>query len=439
MTTQLDVAGIGAGPFNLSVAALLAPVDNVRTAFFDKREYFDWHPGMMLEGAKLQTSFLKDLVTAADPTSSYSFLAYLVAHRRFYRFINAEFSHVYRSEFADYLKWVAARLPNLRLNHEVREITLEQDGFRVRFNQGETTARHLVVATGTTPRIPEWARPHTHPDCLHTHRYLAKVPNVAGRRVVVVGGGQSGAEIVLDLLSGNRGKATSLTWLSRRQTLEALDETPFSNEFFTPYYVDAFHRLPMARKPAIVDRQKLASDGISPETLKQLYQALYTNGFLSGDGQPLRILPHRNVQTMDANPTGGWTLSASNGFDGNTDHLEADVVILATGYLTKIPECLAPIQAMLDLDMEGRFVLQRDFSVNWSGPDHHRIYVQNGGRYSHGIADPQLSLAAWRGATIANSILGEERYATSDAPLPIEWATRDRETDGARVQWMQAA
>ena len=36
------------------------------------------------------------------------------------------------------------------------------------------------------------------------------------------------------------------------------------------------------------------------------------------------------------------------------------------------------------------------------------------------------TLAAWRGATIVNAILGEERYATGDEALPIEWATGPR-------------
>lgn len=427
MNPHFDVAGIGAGPFNLSVAALLAPLGQLRSAFFDKRSSFDWHPGMMLPGAKLQTSFLKDLVTAADPTSAYSFLAYLVAQGRFYRFINAEFSHVERREFADYLHWVARKLPNLRLNHAVHEVQPGQHGFTLHTSQGEMQASQLVVATGTTPRVPDWAKPHLQARCLHTHHYLAKVPDVRGLRVAVIGGGQSGAEIVLDLLSGQRGEVASLTWLSRRQTLEALDETPFCNEFFTPHYVDAFHRLPMARKPAIVERQKLASDGISPETLKALYQTLYTGNFLDGDAPRLRILPQRDVQRMDSHGS-GWTLQAHNGFDGRHERIDADVVILATGYLTSVPECLAPLRDRLDLDSEGRFILRRDFSVGWDGPDNQRIFVQNGGRYSHGIADPQLSLAAWRGATIVNAILGNAHYATGDTPLPIEWATRHEES-----------
>lgn len=432
MSKDLDVAGIGAGPFNLSVAALLAPLP-LHTAFFEKRADYAWHPGMMLPGAKLQTSFLKDLVTAADPTSRYSFLAYLVAHRRFYRFINAGFTNIERNEFADYLRWVARQLPNLHLGHEVHEVGVGKRGFRLRFDEGRSHARHLVVATGITPHIPAWAQPHRHPRCLHNHRYMESTLSVEGLRVAVVGGGQSGAEIVLDLLDGARGRPASLTWLSRRQTLEALDETPFCNEFFTPHYVDAFHRLPAARKPAIVTGQKLAGDGISPETLVQLYQRLYCDHFLASPDTPLRVLPHREVQAMDAHAD-GWRLTAHNGFDGGNEPIDADVVILATGYQTRLPACLEPLRERLDLDGDGHFRLQRDFSVDWDGPADRRIYIQNGGRVSHGIAEPQLSLAAWRGGTIVNSILGREHYSVGDAPLPIEWATaEERRVDVKRA------
>lgn len=441
MSELIDIAGIGAGPFNLSVAALLAPLEHVHSRFYERRTRFSWHPGMMLPGAKLQTSFLKDLVTAADPTSDYSFLAYLVAHRRFYRFINAEFQSIERREFADYLRWVAERLPNLRMGVDVREVRLGEHGFTLlHADASRTHARHLVVGTGASAHVPEWARLHvSHTHCLHSLRYLDRVPDVEGLRVAVIGGGQSGAEIVLDLLSGARGRPGSIAWVSRRQTLEALDESPFSNEFFTPHYVDAFHRLPAARKPPIVTRQKLASDGISPTTLTQLYQTLYNESFLGGDASGegndrLRILPHREVRTMEREGN-AWSLVAHNGFDGGNERIDADVVILATGNQTSLPECLEPLRERLNLDAEGRYQLHRDFSADWDGPAEHRIYIQNGGRYSHGIADPQLSLTAWRGATIVNSILGRAHYATEDAALPIEWATRDSaEPEPSQVQ-----
>lgn len=68
-----DVIGIGIGPFNLGLAALIEPVEEISAVFFDKEEKFEWHLGM-LDGTDLQVPFLADLVTFADPTSPYTFL-----------------------------------------------------------------------------------------------------------------------------------------------------------------------------------------------------------------------------------------------------------------------------------------------------------------------------------------------------------------------------
>ena len=74
---------------------------------------FDWHPGMMLPDVELQSSYLKDLVTPVMPTSPWSFISYLVAHKRLYAFLNAQYDAVPRREFAQYLAWVASQLKNL--------------------------------------------------------------------------------------------------------------------------------------------------------------------------------------------------------------------------------------------------------------------------------------------------------------------------------------
>ena len=71
-----DVIGVGLGPFNLGLAALLDPTD-LDAVFFDDKPDFAWHPGLMLPDAEIQVPFLADLVTLADPTSPYSFLNYL--------------------------------------------------------------------------------------------------------------------------------------------------------------------------------------------------------------------------------------------------------------------------------------------------------------------------------------------------------------------------
>jgi len=128
----LDLAGIGVGPFNLSLAALLAPVSSIAARFYERRPTFSWHPGMMLPGSRMQTSFLKDLVTPVDPSSRYSFLSYIVQKGRFYRFVNAEFSRVRRVEFADYLRWVASLCPRSAVGRSPIRKSSPAMGFRPR-------------------------------------------------------------------------------------------------------------------------------------------------------------------------------------------------------------------------------------------------------------------------------------------------------------------
>lgn len=67
---MLDVIGIGIGPFNLSLAALIEPTP-LRALFLEKRDALVWHPGLALPNSRLQVSPLKDCVTLVDPTSPF--------------------------------------------------------------------------------------------------------------------------------------------------------------------------------------------------------------------------------------------------------------------------------------------------------------------------------------------------------------------------------
>jgi lysine N6-hydroxylase len=55
-------------------------------------------------------------------------------------------------------------------------------------------------------------------------------------------------------------------------------------------------------------------------------------------------------------------------------------------------------------------VVRSDFSIEWDGPPGLRVYAQNAARQMRGVADPNLSLMAWRSAVIANSLLGRAVY-----------------------------
>ena len=112
-TSPRRVLAIGLGPFNLSLAALAHPLPDVEVEVVESRDAFVWHPGMMLPGAQIQVPFLADLVTFADPTSPYSFLAYLKAMGRLHRFYIRGSWYPLRREFSDYCAWVAAQLPGI--------------------------------------------------------------------------------------------------------------------------------------------------------------------------------------------------------------------------------------------------------------------------------------------------------------------------------------
>jgi lysine N6-hydroxylase len=110
-----------------------------------------------------------------------------------------------------------------------------------------------------------------------------------------------------------------------------------------------------------------------------------------------------------------------------------DVVVLATGYRHRVPTCLEALAARLPYDEEGNVRLGEDYSVAIDGAPGHRIYMQNAGRYSHGVADAQLSLAAWRAAVIVNSLLVSEVYPAVSAAPPLDWC----ESESAEL-WPEA-
>ncbi|MFE2875219.1 ArsO family NAD(P)H-dependent flavin-containing monooxygenase [Streptomyces roseus] len=87
------------------------------------------------------------------------------------------------------------------------------DGLRVESDSGDWRARTVISATGTwtrpfIPAVP--GRREFSGRQLHTVQYESPA-EFAGKRVVVVGGGNSGAQIAADLAS-----AAELTWVTRR-------------------------------------------------------------------------------------------------------------------------------------------------------------------------------------------------------------------------------
>lgn len=152
-----DFVGIGLGPFNLGLACLTEPIAELDGVFLESKPDFEWHAGMFLDGAHLQTPFMSDLVTLADPTSPYSFLNYLKDKGRLYSFYIRENFYPLRVEYDDYCRWAAHQLGSIRFGTTVTEVTYDEDDavYAVRTEGGDTyRGRHLVLGTGTSPTCP---------------------------------------------------------------------------------------------------------------------------------------------------------------------------------------------------------------------------------------------------------------------------------------------
>ncbi|MDP5210180.1 lysine N(6)-hydroxylase/L-ornithine N(5)-oxygenase family protein [Microbulbifer sp. 2205BS26-8] len=428
MSDVLDLAGIGAGPFNLAVAALIRE-KSLAHRFFEAKVEFSWHPGLMLPGVMMQTSFLKDLVTPVDPTNPCSFLAYLVEKKRFYDFLHAEQRTVSRREFADYLSWAARRLDSVQMSSRVQSV-LDRGAFFELDVHGphgreRVRARNLCVAAGKTPNIPQCCRPLLSDNCFHALEIALRNPDVSDKRVAVVGGGQTGAEVVINLLGGHWGCPRQVVWASRRSNYLPLDETPFTNDWFTPEYVDVFRQLSPRRREEIIADQKLASDGISPATLTELYRLFYRLAHIEGDLGRVALLPNRALVGLSCR--GDYQLQLENNLLGEADGsewLNADIVILCTGLREALPPCLAPLQERIPRDEARHILLDDAFAAKLIGDSsERRLYFLGTGRTSHGIAEPQLSLSAWRGALVVNDLLGSEVYDLRQSGNFMKWVT----------------
>ncbi|HEX2090821.1 MAG TPA: SidA/IucD/PvdA family monooxygenase [Longimicrobiaceae bacterium] len=418
--TLFDAVGVGIGPFNLSAAALLHPLPELRTRFYEREPEFQWHPGLLFPEATIQVSYLKDLVTLADPTSSFTFLSFLHATGRLYRFINAGFPRVNRREFNQYLRWVAASLPGLCFGRGVDEVRFEHDALVVYAGGERVRTRSVILGTGLVQAVPECARRHLGATVFHAYGFLHQEGSLAGKRVAVVGGGQTGAEVVSHLLADDRALPERVLWISRRANFLPLDESPFTNEMFTPGYSDYFFGLGAPERAGLLREQKLASDGISGELLDSIYRRLYLLELVEGRTGLCSLYPRRELEALDP-CRGAWTLEVNGGADGARETLHADVVVLATGAEYRVPPCLAPLDGRIPRAGD-ELVVRDDFSVEWDGPPELRIYLQNGARHRRGVADPNLSLMAWRSARIVNSIAGRHVYDVEEAHPLVRWA-----------------
>ncbi|MEV7070144.1 lysine N(6)-hydroxylase/L-ornithine N(5)-oxygenase family protein [Streptomyces sp. NPDC091972] len=404
-STVHDFVGIGLGPFNLGLACLTEPIAELDGIFLESKPDFEWHAGMFLDGAHLQTPFMSDLVTLADPTSPYSFLNYLKEKGRLYSFYIRENFYPLRVEYDDYCRWAAGKLSCVRFGTTVTEVRHEDELYVVTTSDGDTfRARHLVLGTGTPPYVPE-ACQGLGGDFIHNSRYMQhRAELVKKESITLVGSGQSAAEIYYDLLSEIDVHGYRLNWVTRSPRFFPLEYTKLTLEMTSPEYIDYYRELPEATRYRLTAEQKGLFKGIDGDLINEIFDLLYQKNL--GGPVPTRLLTNSSL-TGARYENGTYTLAFRQEEQEKDFEIESQGLVLATGYKYAEPEFLAPVKDRLVYDSQGNFDVSRTYAIDVTGRG---VFLQNAGVHTHSITSPDLGMGAYRNSCIIRELLGTEYY-----------------------------
>ncbi|WP_215142336.1 lysine N(6)-hydroxylase/L-ornithine N(5)-oxygenase family protein [Exiguobacterium qingdaonense] len=395
---RYDFIAIGCGPYNLGLMAL-AEKTGLRRVCFEKRQEMMWHEGMLIEGMTMQTHYLQDLVSLADPTNPCSFLNYLHETGRMQTFITQEQNKIPRTEYNRYLRWAAERLSTIRFGHYVSDVQVVEDGFVVTVESGgQTTQVHttsLVLGTGAEPDVPSGFE-----QVIHTSDYLTYRDVLRDRyRVAVVGSGQSAAEVFLDLMR-NATDDQRIDWITRSNHFESLESGKLGDEIFSVDYVDYFHGLPYDSRQELLRSFERFRHGVNPETMTSIYEALYHR---TAEGNPERteMLTQVEVESISYD----WLTHRLKGTKQYTHEVvekEYDLVVVATGYRPVVPSFIDRLPIVWEA--EGEWAVDETYRVVMSESLHGQLFTHTNLEHSHGPAATNLGMAVYRNALMLNEM-----------------------------------
>ncbi|KXJ88608.1 L-lysine 6-monooxygenase (NADPH-requiring)-domain-containing protein [Microdochium bolleyi] len=459
-----DLVCVGFGPASLAVAIALddavqaGRLGNLggsslpKVKFLEKQQRFAWHAGMLLPGAKMQISFMKDMATFRDPTSQFTFINYLHKNNRLADFSNLSTFTPARAEFEDYLRWCSSHFDDVvDYGSEVLSVSPDHEPsggkvstFTVTSRSVKTgsitksRARNVLIAIGGQPSLPKQL-PHKHPRVIHSSQTATLVPKILNKRnapyrVAVLGGGQSAAEIFNNIQNLYPNSNTSL--IMRAEFLRPSDDSPFVNSIFNPDYVDDLYTRPeQSRREIITGARATNYSVVRLDLIEHLFEKMYDQRRELGADE--KQWPHRirgATDLVSCTPLGDDKVRLAIrpvGSPGAKEELlDVDLVISATGYQRNahlhminqieslLPETEGASQASATNGMDYKFApkvgsrdlkVSREYAVKFapgkvaagSG-----MYLQGTNEGTHGLSDTLLSILAVRSGEVVNAMFG---------------------------------
>lgn len=426
---MFDVTGVGFGPSNLALALYIREQNEkqksngrpLRSVFFERQESFHWHKEMLIDDATMQVSFLKDLVTLRNPTSRFSFLNYLKQCGRLEDFINLKSFYPTRIEYSDYLKWAAEQeRGQVRYSSLVEEVRLpsrhvEGKGIEVVVRNLVTNevdvvcTRNLVLGTGLRPKLPDNIVESR--NVVHSAGFLGLLKRIDPERVkrfLVVGGGQSAAEIVNHL--HDKYQNSEVVAVFPTFGYKPADDSCFVNQIFDPDVVDLFYTASDEVKSYLLERHSDTNYSVvDMELIATLYRKMYDEKVRNHRRLFLRRLSRLEQLESCSDRVIAYIKDMHSGV---VNEEVFDAVILATGYhppsLTNIIPSIAPY---IECDRFGEVVLDRHYAVKTTCDIGGKVYLQGASESQHGFTTTLLSALPIRSQEILDDILERQNVS----------------------------
>ena len=341
--TAYDIVGVGFGPGNLALAiALEESAPEVSARFVEAQRSPVWQGAMLLDGSDIQNHPSRDLVTLRNPRSRYTFLNYLFEEGRLVEHLNLPLHFPLRKEYAKYLEWATEQKREVvDLGERVVDVSIVgkpgDELYEIQTSSGRRLqGRALCLGTGRTPHVPPPFDRGRGPRVFHSSEYLPRLAALAEapRRVAVIGGSQSAVEVTLDLT--RRFPEAQIDLITRAPGLALKDTSPFSEEGYFPEFVDYYHRASRRSKRMLDDYMRRTNySSVDEDVLHRLYVTIYEQGL---DGRR-RVSLESNRRVLELGQDEGTVrLTVEEIHLGTTEHVDVDLVVVATGYRDLGPE-----------------------------------------------------------------------------------------------------
>jgi L-ornithine N5-oxygenase len=392
------------------------PGSDLDARFLEEGEDPLWQGGMLLEGSDIQNNPARDLVTLRNPRSRYTYLNYLYESDRLIEHLNLPARFPLRTEYAGYIRWARKHFDHLvhygRRAERIEAVTHEgRPAYAVTTASGERyLGRSLVVGTGRTPYVPEPFDTVDDKRIFHFTEYLYRIEALPAppALTVVIGGSQSAVEITLDL--ARRFPTGQVRDYLRAFAPRLKDTSPFSEEGFFPAFTKYYFDTPRTGKRTLdADLRPTNYSSADEDVLHELYQLVYRQK-LAGE-QRVFVSGNRRVRSVDQ--LGGRIgLTVEEVHSGELERVEADAVVLATGFRDlgpapnqePYPQVLAGVAQLLRLD-GGYLRISEDYQLETPGTP--PLFLNGLCETSHGIGDAgSFSLLSLRAAAIAHRLAG---------------------------------